>query len=128
MPILLDTHTFLWYVWGDNQLSETAKSLIQNSQHQKYVSIASIWEMAIKLESGKLNLKKDLDLFLSLHLDENGFSLLPIRRAHTLIISKLPSHHRDPFDRMLIAQSYQENMPIISIDKVFDLYDIVRYW
>ena len=128
MNILLDTHTFLWFATGDKQLSGLVRSLIEDIEHTKYVSMASVWEMAIKLSLGKLELAIPFDDFLVEHLDDDGFSVLPIRRNHTLQLVSMPLHHRDPFDRMLIAQSITEVMPILSIDTAFDAYGVQRIW
>ncbi len=128
MHLLLDTHAFLWYVWGDPQLSFTARDLIDDTANSKYISVASIWEMAIKISIGKLTLAKPLDTFLIDHLDGNGFIILPIDRAHAEQVVTLPFHHRDPFDRMLVAQCQVERLPLISADTVFHKYSIQIHW
>src|SRR5579884_3902949 len=99
MRLLLDTHTFLWFVWGDAHLSSSARSLIENEAHSKLVSAASVWEMAIKVSLGKLDLKHSIDDFLRAHLDGNGFELLPVVREHACAVATLPYYYRDPFDR-----------------------------
>lgn len=128
MNLLLDTHTFLWFSWGDKQLSPQARSLIENDEHTKYVSMASIWEMAIKLNLGKLKLARPFEDFLTERIDGNGFEVLPIERAHSLQLVSMPLHHRDPFDRMLVAQCLTEDAAILSIDAVFDAYGVRRMW
>jgi len=126
--LLLDTHTFLWYVWDAPELSGTAISLIEDSNHEKYVSVASLWEMAIKVSTGKLALKRPFhDIKLEL-IDGNGFQLLPIDFAHTVTVSTLPFHHKDPFDRLLVAQSLTDDVAIVSMDTVFDSYGVRRLW
>src|SRR5690349_13985303 len=116
MSLLLDTQVFLWFVWGAVQLSSTAPALIENQANRKSVSAACIWEIAIKFGIGKLTLAKPLDRFIADGLDGNGFGLLTIERAHFLQVAALPQHHRDPFDRMLIAQAMVEQMPLLSAD------------
>ena len=128
MNVLLDTHAFLWFDSGDKQLSNQARSLIENTENTNYVSMASIWEIAIKLNIGKLELSRPFEDFLTESLDGNGFEVLPIKREHSIRLVSMPLHHRDPFDRMLVAQSLSENMPIISVDLVFDEYGVNRLW
>lgn len=129
MNLLLDTHTFLWFAWGDKQLSSPVRSLIENPEHSKYISMASIWEMAIKLNLGKLKLNRPFEDFLIERIDDNGFEILAIKRSHSLQLVEMPLHHRDPFDRLLIAQSLAETMPILSIDVILDSYEGVhRIW
>jgi PIN domain nuclease of toxin-antitoxin system len=102
--------------------------LIENADHTKYVSMASIWEMSIKLRLDKLKLAQPFDVFLDRHLDGNGFEVLSIKRDHVLGLLSLPLYHRDPFDRLLISQSITEAMQLISVDALFDIYDIHRVW
>jgi PIN domain nuclease of toxin-antitoxin system len=128
MRLLLDAHTFLWFAWGDKQLSNQARTFIESTEHTKYVSMASVWEMAIKLNLGKLKLARPFEEFLIERVDGNGFEILPIERAHTLQLVSMPLHHRDPFDRMLVAQSLTEEMPILSVEGVFDTYGVQRIW
>ena len=128
MNLLLDTHTFLWFAWGDKQLSHRTRSLIEDTGHTKYVSMASVWEMAIKLNLGKLKLTRPFEDFLIERVDDNGLEVLPIERTHTLQLVSMPLHHRDPFDRMLVAQCLTEDVPIFSIDAVFDAYGVRRIW
>jgi PIN domain nuclease of toxin-antitoxin system len=125
---LIDTHTFLWFINDDPFLSLNAKVLIENPQHHIYLSVASLWEMAIKISLGKLELPLPFDDFINRQLDQNLISLLPITTAHTALVATLPFHHRDPFDRLIIAQSQSERLPIIGKDTLFDLYPIIRYW
>ncbi len=128
MNVLLDTHTFLWFAWGDKQLSHKARSLIESTEHTTYLSMASVWEMAIKLNLGKLKLTRPFEDFLIERVDDNGFEVLPIERTHSLQLVSMPLHHRDPFDRMLVAQSLAERMPILSVDAVFETYGVQRIW
>ena len=127
MANLLDTHTFIWFIEGDKLLSDKALSAINDGADFNFVSIASIWEIAIKLNIEKLKLQTSF-LGIQKKMDENGFKLLPVNFEHTLILRDLPLHHRDPFDRMIIAQSITENLTIISKDKNFSLYPIKLLW
>lgn len=104
MNLILDTHTFIWFVNGDKNLTTKARESIEASSNFRYISIASLWEMAIKISLGKLEIKHPFEQILT-QIYENGFEILPITFEHTLIISKLPFHHRVPFDRLIIAQA-----------------------
>lgn len=128
MNYLLDTHTFLWFINSDEALSERSKSLIEDAEHTLYLSVASLWEMAIKVSLGKLEVGSPFIEFMTTQLSENNITLLEIKAEHTGLVSTLPFHHRDPFDRMIIAQSLTENMPIIGKDEIFDSYGIQRLW
>jgi PIN domain nuclease of toxin-antitoxin system len=127
MNLLLDTHTFLWFSEDNKSLSHKAKSLIEDSQNNCIISIASIWEMAIKISLKKLNLKLDYKDLLE-EIYKHDFILLPIEFEHTVELSSMKFHHRDPFDRLLAAQSKVENLAIISKDEIFDKYEIQRIW
>lgn len=127
MNVLLDTHAFLWFVNGDNSLSETAKNYIENQDNIQYISIASLWEIAIKVSLGKLQLHGSYKNIKNQVID-NGFEFLPIHFEHTTLISSMQFHHRDPFDRLLIAQALVNNISIISKDSVFDTYSVKRIW
>ncbi len=128
MRLLLDTHAFLWFVLGDAQLSNTAKSYILDSAHAKLISPASYWEIAIKVSIGIYILNASYELFTQRGIEGNGFEILPIELKHTVALTTLPFHHRDPFDRLLIAQAMAEQIPIISNDPAFDAYPIMRLW
>jgi PIN domain nuclease of toxin-antitoxin system len=128
MKLLLDTHTLLWFIAGSTSLSQTARTLIEDAANEKFVSIASIWETAIKVGIGKMSLSAPFDALFPHQLNINGFELLAIEIEHASIITSLPLHHRDPFDRLLIAQAIQEKMTIISADTAFDDYGINRQW
>jgi PIN domain nuclease of toxin-antitoxin system len=127
MSQLLDTHTFIWFVEGDNQLSNNAKTTIETVSLKNFVSIASIWEIAIKLGLGKLQLKKPFKEIYTL-LQLNNFEILPISFEDTLIVSTLTFYHRDPFDRIIIAQCLNNNFNIITKDAQFSLYNVNRIW
>ncbi|MBD2560752.1 MULTISPECIES: type II toxin-antitoxin system VapC family toxin [Nostoc] len=126
MRQLLDTHIFIWFVMGDPRISVSMRSQIENNEN--LLSIASVWEMAIKHSIGKLNFDLAFDEFIEQQIIRNGIELLPITINHISVVATLPLHHRDPFDRILIAQALAENIPILSADKIFDLYPIRRLW
>ena len=128
MNLLLDTHALLWFIGGDHNLTVAARKAIEDPTNNRNVSIVSIWEIAIKINTGKMNLIAPFDELFPRQLDINGFELMPVRIEHTSIIATLPFYHRDPFDRLLIAQSMSENMPIVSAANAFDAYDVARIW
>jgi PIN domain nuclease of toxin-antitoxin system len=120
MRVLLDTHAFLWFIEGKDSLSIFARRTIEDETTERFVSIASLWEAAIKFSIGKLDLQQPFATLISRQLEENAMALLPIRVEHLTYLTTLPFHHRDPFDRLLIVQAMVENMPIISTDEAFD--------
>jgi PIN domain nuclease of toxin-antitoxin system len=124
---IIDTHTLLWYLGGDSQLSNTAKSLLEDRKNLIFLSIASVWEIALKISIGKLTLPLPLQE-LKYRLLEDSIELLPIDFEATIVLSALPFHHKDPFDRMIIAQTQQLNIPIIGKDEVFKNYPITLIW
>lgn len=128
MIYLLDTHAFLWFINDDKALSRTAKVLIEDSQNVIYLSIASIWEIAIKVSLGKLEVPSPFNTFINEQLHENSITVLEIKVEHTGRIVELPLHHRDPFDRLIIAQALNDTLPIIGKDDIFDRYGVKRHW
>ncbi len=128
MRLLLDTHAFLWFVLGDSQLSSTALFLILDPANTKLVSPASYWEIAIKISVRKYTLHEPYEAFMQRGIFGNGFVVLPIEPRHTAVLTTLPFHHRDPFDRLLVAQAMVEKIPILSNDPAFDAYPITRLW
>ena len=128
MRLLLDTHTLIWFFAGDSQLSTNARILMEDEDNNKLVSIASIWEMAIKGSKGLLNLSLPLHEYIAQKLSLEDFNLLNINLDHLSQIVTLPFHHKDPFDRLLIAQAIMEGIPILSKDSAFDAYSINRIW
>ena len=126
--LLLDTHTFLWFAAGDRRLSVTVWEQIADAANPAFVSVVSLWEMAIKISTGKLIIGESFDTFIPKELQHNQIELLPITFAQIVQITKLPFHHRDPFDRLLIAQALTEGLPIVSADSMFDAYPITRLW
>jgi PIN domain nuclease of toxin-antitoxin system len=128
MRILLDTHAFLWFITADPKLSATAEQAIRDPANTPLLSIASVWEIAIKMHQGRLPIPPPLEQFIPRHLQANRIEVLPIELQHTYEIARLPLHHRDPFDRLLIAQAMAANLTLVSIDSAFDAYPIVRLW
>lgn len=124
MRLLLDTHVFIWFVLSPSQLSATALAAIQNPQSRIFLSLVSAWEMGIKSGLGKLSLTQPIEPFIEDQARRNRFEILPITLPHIAAVERLPQHHRDPFDRLLIAQSITEAMPLISADHSFDAYPI----
>ncbi len=125
MRVLLDTHALLWWLSDDQKLSAKVRALIEDPTNQVYVSAVSGWEISIKQTLGKL------DVDTSKLIDEvgnNGFSLLHVSFQHGIKAGTLPSHHRDPFDRMLIAQAQLEELKLVSVDGCFAAYDITLIW
>jgi len=128
MRLLLDSHTFLWFIMGNARLSAAARAMIEEQANEKFLSVASLWEIAIKVSIGKLSLSAPFETLISQQLNANGFELLSLEVKHTVPLIGLPFHHRDPFDRLLIAQAMVEQMQIVSIDSTFDAYPITRLW
>ncbi len=128
MTLLLDTHTVLWFVEDAPALSHRAKAAIEDLDNTPTYSIASVWEMAIKAGQGKLAISRPLYPEFARLLQEHGFQQLGISYRHASEVGRLPWHHRDPFDRLLIAQAMVENLPIVSVDRAFDDYAVTRIW
>ena len=124
MKILLDTHALLWWQAGDPRLSEKARTIIADPATHLVWSIASSWEIVVKIGIGKLRLRAPLDRLYSDIVSEVGVELLPITHTHCRRLAKLPLHHRDPFDRMLVAQAQTEELPILSADPKLAMYDV----
>lgn len=128
MKLLLDAHTVLWYAAGDSRLSPTARAAIDDVANDNFVSMASLWELAIKAGLGKLELRPDFTGFIQRAVTANGFEVLPIELSHLGRVVALPQHHRDPFDRLLVAQASWEGMTIVSADEILDSYGATRLW
>lgn len=128
MTLLLDTHTVLWFVEDAPALSDRAKAAIEDLDNTPTYSIASVWEMAIKVGLGKLAVSRPLYPEFARLLQEHGFEQLGISYRHASEVGRLPWHHRDPFDRLLIAQALVEGLPIVSVDPAFDHYAVTRIW
>ncbi|MGA3212775.1 MAG: type II toxin-antitoxin system VapC family toxin [Terriglobales bacterium] len=127
MNILLDSHTLIWWFDGDSLLSRPAKLVMQNPRNTILVSAATAWELAIKVNLGKLNLLP-LIIDFGKQVAEEGFIEQPITFEHATRAGLLPMHHHDPFDRLIVAQAQLLNVPILSADKLFDAYDVRRIW
>ena len=128
MKLLLDTHAFLWFIGGNSELSANARSLIEDANNQSFLSTASLWEMAIKISLGKLKLGQPFKKLIPQQLRLNGIEIVTISLSHVAVVTTLPFHHRDPFDRLLLAQAATEKMPLISCDAILDAYSVTRMW
>lgn len=130
MKLLLDTHTLLWYVLGLPRLSTTAQGLIIDPANEILISPASYWEIAIKVSIGKFLLHQSYEDFMDVCLNQYRFAILPIEPQHTARVAVLPfpPTHKDPFDRLLVAQALVEKLPVVSADTAFDLYGVTRLW
>ncbi|OFX28135.1 MAG: twitching motility protein PilT [Bacteroidetes bacterium GWA2_31_9] len=128
MKLLLDTHTFLWFINDDKRLSLKAKELISKPNNIRYLSYASIWEIAIKSSLGRIEIPIDFEKFIEEQLKINNILIFPFSISHLAKVKELPFIHKDPFDRIIISQSIIENVSILGIDSVFDKYGITRIW
>lgn len=128
MRLLLDTHTFLWWDADANQLPDSLLSSLQDPTHNLILSVVSVWEMQIKAALGKLELRTPLAKLVSEQRAKNGIHVLPIHLQHVLTLEMLPDHHKDPFDRLLIAQAKSEGLTLVSKDKVFTSYNVPLLW
>src|SRR5947209_10988460 len=116
MRLLLDTHSFLWFAEDDPRLSATARALIEDAANEVLLSLGSVWEIAIKVSRGKLQLDQPLLTLVQQEVRLDGMVLLAITLDHLAVVSTLPFHHRDPFDRLLVAQAQVEAVPLVSVD------------
>ena len=128
MNLLLDTHSFLWFISGSDRLSQAGRSLIEDESNVVYLSTASLWEIAIKTGLGKLTLSEPFATLIPEQLGLNKIELLNISVDHASRVVSLPLHHRDPFDRMLAAQALTEEIPVLSNDQLLDVYGVKRVW
>jgi PIN domain nuclease of toxin-antitoxin system len=124
MRLLLDTHAFLWFIQGSQNLSETARDLIEDQGNQKLLSIASLWEISIKVSIGKLDVGMAIAELVSREVYGNGFEVLAIQANHLDELTKLIFHHKDPFDRLIIAQALAERMPVVTRYEAFGRYPV----
>jgi PIN domain nuclease of toxin-antitoxin system len=124
MRLLLDANSLLWWVTGSPRLSEVARNAIANEASDVSVAVGSLWELTIKRSLGKLEFPHDFETVLR----DEEFELLPVTYAHLHALESLPLHHRDPFDRLLIAQAIAENVPVVTNDRFFELYDVETFW
>ena len=128
MRFLLDTHVLIWWSGESNKISSTVKNLLMDESNSIFISFVSVWEIQIKSQLGKLELNIPLAQLIQEQQNINQFQLLPIYLNHIYFLENLPQHHKDPFDRLLISQSIIEQIPILSVDKLFDLYSVKRIW
>ncbi len=128
MRLLLDTHAFLWLNDDSEQISQTVKELCNSGAHEFYLSMASPWEMQIKSQLGKLSLAMPIEELVNKNQLENNIQLLPIELSHISYLEKLHQHHKDPFDRIIIAQAIIEGMTIVTIDHAFADYSVQVVW
>jgi PIN domain nuclease of toxin-antitoxin system len=124
--VLIDTHIFIWYIQNSDRLPNSVAALINDGRNDILFSVASIWEMAIKQSTGKLNIGLPYSSFIEEQMRLNNMELLAIRLEHIELVTKLPFHHRDPFDRLLIAQAMVEDIIIVSDDSAFSLYPVQK--
>ncbi len=128
MKVLVDTHTFLWALLHDHRLTPKAKQILRSKEHELVFSLVSLWEIAIKIKTGKLNTIGSSVSYLRDEMNNYGMELLPIRYEHILQLESLPHHHGDPFDRLIISQALTESLPILSADRIFASYGIKLVW
>jgi len=127
MKLLLDTHAFLWFVAGDRRLSAAARRALDGPKAQPLLSVASVWELAIKSSLGRLTLPETLEAYLAKKLGTN-LRLLALELPHVVAVERLPFHHADPFDRVLVAQALTERLPIVTRDREFRKYGVDVVW
>lgn len=128
MRLLLDSHAFLWFILGDQRLSDRARLAIAAADTDVLISPATLWEMAIKVRLGKYTLPGPFGPFMDTQLSSNRIRLLPIEVRHTAILASMPFHHRDPFDRLIVAQALAESIGVVSVDAMLDAYGVSRLW
>ena len=128
MKLLLDTHTFLWFISGSPRLNHFSRDLIENIENKRYLSIASLWELAIKISLDKIRMRFTFQELINSHIENNDINILMITPEHLNNLINLPFYHRDPFDRLIISQALIENMSIISCDTEFQSYNITVLW
>ena len=128
MKLLLDTHTFLWWITDSPELSVRVRDAIRNPENELFLSVASAWEMAIKVDLGRLHLPVRPDRFSPNQLAKNAIESLPIQMGHALNVSRLPIIHRDPFDRIIISQAILEKMPVVTRDADIAKYKVKILW
>ena len=128
MRLIIDTQVLIWWTNDVSNISLRVQDIIFDLDNELWLSLASIWEMQIKISLGKLDLPRSLPDIIATQMEENQIKILPIELSHVYALDQLPLHHRDPFDRLIIAQSLTEKMPIASIDKAFDAYLVERIW
>lgn len=128
MRLLLDTHCWLWWITTPERLAPRIQELIVDGQNEIFLSAASGWEIAIKYALGKLALPEEPEKFVPSRLKRDAIQPLPIHHEHALRVGTLPLHHRDPFDRLLISQAQVEHLPIVTVDRQLEAYDVELIW
>jgi PIN domain nuclease of toxin-antitoxin system len=128
MRLLLDTDTFLWWVTDNSRLSDEARRLVADGANEVFLSVASAWEIVVKAALGRIQLDDDVDSFIGGQVEANAFQVLPIHLRHALAVGGLPDLHRDPFDRMLVAQARSEGLAIVSADRQLAQYPVEVAW
>lgn len=128
MRLLLDSHAFLWFILGDQRLSDRARLAIAAADTDVLISPATLWEMAIKVRLGKYTLPGPFGPFMDTQLTSNRIRLLPIEVRQTAILASMPFHHRDPFDRLIVALALAESIGVVSVDAMLDAYGVSRLW
>jgi len=128
VKLLLDTHAFVWFITDNSRLSAAASSHISDLANTVLISPASYWEVAIKISVGKFNLASSYEEFWKRGIQNYGFRILPIELEHTSRLLDLPFYHKDPFDRLLIAQALAEDLPVVSVDPLLEKYGLRRIW
>jgi PIN domain nuclease of toxin-antitoxin system len=126
MKVLLDTHVFLWAITDESRLSARARAVMTSAD--SWFSVASIWEVIVKVQAGRMSLPRPAGPFLTSELASSRVQVLPITLDHVLRVETLDPHHRDPFDRILAAQSIEENLPVVTADPLLERYPIRRIW
>jgi PIN domain nuclease of toxin-antitoxin system len=128
VKVLVDTHTFIWALLHDRRLTTKAKQVLRSDEHELLFSLVSLWEIAIKIKTGKLNTIGSSVSYIRDEMEDFSMQLLPIHYEHILQLEMLPPHHSDPFDRLLIAQAIAESIPILTHDEIFSHYPIKVIW
>jgi PIN domain nuclease of toxin-antitoxin system len=128
VKLLLDTHAFLWFIEGNDKLSDEAKRLIEEDGNTRFLGVGSLWEMAIKVSIGKLEVPLPFTRLVREHVEGNAIEQLAVEAEHLDVQRALPFHHRDPFDRLIIVQAREEAMPIVGKDEAFEDYNVELLW
>jgi PIN domain nuclease of toxin-antitoxin system len=128
MKLMLDTHTFLWFIEGNMNLSDNARQLIENKENQRFLSVASLWEMSIKVSIKKLKLALSFPDLVEQEIYGNDIRLLEILPTHLDVLARLPFYHKDPFDRLIISQSIVEEITVVTKDRAFETYPVKLLW
>ncbi|MCY7284660.1 MAG: type II toxin-antitoxin system VapC family toxin [Cyanobacteria bacterium CAN_BIN43] len=128
MKLLVDTNAFIWLNDAPDRIPQRIMAIIADPNNELLFSLVSVWEMQIKIQLGKLQLQDPLSEILLMQQSENNLQMLPIQLDHIWALEDLPQHHRDPFDRLLIAQAQVEDIAVVTSDDVFDQYSVQRFW